>query len=168
MEVTKTMLSEVMTPEQRLQFMVDYREELAKKHKLQRQEKKLDAAISINKRKLAGLDLLTGGLGYNDAVTFNGLYRLINAYLNANYSHPEFPVEARDTARVFAAQMRDKRPYTDAEMDKYAHQTVELVEGSIHGDPDAASFWLWAIYGGDYKLMITREAEGLGFERKFS
>lgn len=165
MEVTKTLMGLVMTPDQRLQFMADYRTELARKHVLVRHEKKLDAAINENKRKLAGLELLTGGINTNAGTTFNGIYREANTYLNANYTN-DLPAEPRDMARLFAMGMRDQRPYTDADMDKYSVQTVELMESGTYGDPDAASFWMWAIYGGSYKLMIDREAEGLGFERK--
>lgn len=167
MNVTKSMMALVMTPEQRLQFLADYRTELAKKHVLKRQEKKLDLAISENRAKLAGLELLTGGLSHGTASsTFTGVYREANTYLHDNYTHPSFPVEARDTARLFANKMSDKRPYTDADMDKYSVQTVELIESGMYGDPDTASFWMWALYGGSYKLMIDGEAEGLGFERK--
>jgi hypothetical protein len=167
MEVTKSIMAMVMTPEQRLQFLDDYRTELAKKHVLSRQQQKLGLEIIDNRNKLAGLELLTGGLHNTvGSTTFTGVYREANTYLHDNYIHLSYPVDARDTARLFSNRMRDLRPYTDADMDKYSVQTVELIEAATYGDPDAASFWMWAIYDGNYKLMIDSEAEGLGFERK--
>jgi hypothetical protein len=165
MEVTKSMLAEVMSIEQREQFQEDYRAELAQKHILSRQKKKVDAAINENNRKLASLELLTGGV---PTVTMYRHLQGLNEYLVENYTYP-IPQDPRVLSREFAVSMRNKRPYTDADMDKYAVNVAELIEYSqfcYRKEPDAFDFWLYAIYGGDWKLMIDREAEGLGFERK--
>lgn len=166
MEVTKSMLSEVMADEQREQFRDNYRQELAKKHVFARKLKRLKAGIEENNLKLAALELLTGGVLTVDL--YSHLREEVNDYLVENYTYP-FSQDARVLSREFAVAMRNNRPYSGDDMDKYALNVADLLEYaqfSYRREPEAFDFWLHAIYGGDWKLLIDREAEGLGFERK--
>lgn len=162
MEVTKTMLGEVMNDDQRKEFRPELRKELARKHRLARQLKKVQAEIRDNNIRVAALDLLAGGMGNISSVRFGEYIFEANAYLQANYSHNlTIP---KNYVKEFAEGMNRRRPYTEEELDKYSENLVELLEWTSY--IDAATFWMYSIYGGDWKLMIDREAEGLGFQRK--
>lgn len=162
MEVTKTMLAEVMDENQRKEFRPELRKELARKHRLARRLQKVQAEIRDNNQRVAALDLLAGGMGVSSVVRFSEFIFEANAYLQENYFH-SFSIP-KNYVKEFAEGMNRHRPYTDEELDKYSENLVELLEWTSY--IDSSTFWLYSIYGGDYKLMIDREAEGLGFERK--
>lgn len=165
MEVTHKMIdsmAKVMSAEDRKGYLPELRKEIAQKHRLGRAALRLSKEQYENETKVGALMILSGGLDLQKALLFHQLIDEATVILQRDWHHSE--VIPRDYAFEFRNQMRVLRPYTAEDMDKYAENTAELVE--TVGSPDTVSFWLWAVYHGDFREMIAREAEGLGFVKK--
>lgn len=162
-DVTSETLDKVMGKEEREKFIPSLRTALAYKHILKRRQEQMRFDVHENEKKVAALELLSGGLGVQShrdrKLTCWDFERDMTRYLKQHYYHP---VVAEPTyTRQFVKAMHEKRPYTDADMDQHAEATVELIE--VNSQPDVATFWLWAVYAGNYEEMIDTLAEELGF-----
>jgi hypothetical protein len=161
--VSSETLDKIMGKEEREKYLPELRQAVAEKHILARRQQQLRVDVHENEKKVKALDLLSGGLAvppFTDRnLTWWDFEKQVLVHLRANYSHPT--VSEGNYSREFARAIHQKRPYTDAIMDQHAEATVDLIE--YHTQPDAASFWLWAVYAGNYEEMIDTLAEELGF-----
>lgn len=161
--VSSETLDKVMDKEEREKYLPSLRTALAYKHILKRRQEQMRIDVHENEKKVAALELLSGGLGTpplrERKLTLWDFEKEMTRYLKQHYYHPD--VAESFYTRQFAKTMHQKRPYTDEDMDQYAEATVDLIE--FNPNPDVVTFWLWAVYFGDWKAMIDAEAKTLGF-----
>ena len=163
MSVTSSLLAKVMTDEQRDAYLPAYHEALAKQQIIKRKLGKLRAQQAENDQEVAALEALTGGLGRLSTRNLGSVIREIGEELRENWMFPFFPES--DYSRLFTQKMIATRMPTEEDLDKYAVKTVAYLQWTSN-PIDPVQYWLEAIYDGDVKAMVEREAEALGFERK--